>query len=156
VNLNSAIRKFESSHPSHAVPLFGQCPVSRKKPRSSGALRRVLSPGDRKGSISGRFGAPVGARSPVAFLGMSAFLMADRISTIIGAQLERSARSCRLRHTDSRLAAEGTPSLSSAVNSFGGFGWRALACIAAPPPIPACLRLQPGMRVMSLPSERKR
>src|SRR4051794_21055018 len=61
-----------------------QCPVSRKKPRSSGALRRVLSPGDRKGSISGRFGAPVGARSPVAFLGMSAFLIADRISTIIG------------------------------------------------------------------------
>jgi hypothetical protein len=65
---DSARRRFESFRPSHAVPLFRQCPVSRKKPRSSGALRRVLSPGDRKGSISGQFGAPVGPQSLVAIL----------------------------------------------------------------------------------------
>jgi hypothetical protein len=64
----TAIREFESSKPSHAVPLCGQCPVSGKKRRISGALRRVLSPGDRKGSISGQFSAPARPRSPVGIL----------------------------------------------------------------------------------------
>jgi hypothetical protein len=49
--------RFESSHTSHAVRPFGGSPVSAKKPRNSGPLRRSLAERDLKSGSSCYFGA---------------------------------------------------------------------------------------------------
>ena len=68
IQRRSTHQSSNSSRPSHAVPLFGQCPVSGKKPRNPGAFARTFPGGDRRSSKLGRLCAPSRPQSPVAFL----------------------------------------------------------------------------------------
>jgi hypothetical protein len=77
-NFHSAIRRFESSRPSHAVQPFGRSPVSWKTTRSSVGFRRLLARGDGKWALFSPIGALTGPESPVPFFESPEFLLARR------------------------------------------------------------------------------
>jgi hypothetical protein len=54
---DSIAREFESSQPSHAVAVIGQCPSLPEKPRNSGAFARRFCRGDQKSHVFGEHGA---------------------------------------------------------------------------------------------------
>jgi hypothetical protein len=56
-DFDSAIRRFESSRPSHAVPVIAQCPSLLEKPRNSGTFARRFCRRDQKSQVFGEHGA---------------------------------------------------------------------------------------------------